>query len=982
MITPFSLPTSLHLFRKKTKGSSSTWRMGFALMLADPSWSAIRHALETGSNAVVPITEEGVNVSVEYVGATYEQSEEKWRTLNDRVYELRGEEKYAEAIPLAQEAVRAAEADYGPDHLKMAFALNSLSEAYKFEGKYLEAEPLAERALWIREKSLRPNHPAIAESLNVLGSIYENLGRYIEVEPLYQRSLAIWEEHLGREHPNVAVLLNDLAGLYAELGRYAEAEPLHRRALAIDEKALGEEHRNVARDLDNIASLYDNQGKYIEAEPLRRRALAIYEKALGEKHPEVATTLNNLAGLYAREGKYDEAELLYKRAILIVKEAFDEEDPRMATSLSNLASLYGAQGRYAEAEPLIEQALTIHEKALGQEHPLVAIDLSKLAECYVQQSRYTEAEQLFQRALAIRERALGTKHPDLANSLRCLARLYYVEGKFAEAEPYFDLALQNLKWQLEYQFTYMSEKDRLAFLSDHAETYPGYLSYCFTCVAQAPSLAGKMFDAVLWVKGLVANSIAAVRAKVAASGDEEALAIFQRLVARKTQLANLLYHPKENLEQWLQTVERLKQESNDLESNLVRRVSALVERKKLAHVTWQDVQATLNPGEAAVELAKFPLHDGKQWTDKTYYVALIVNRETKATPIMVLLGEAKDLERGPLVWKPLESALAKTKRIYLSPDGILNLIPIPLISTEDGRRLLEKYDLRIVSSTKDLLREKRSTGNRSAVLIGNPKFDLGEEQQRAVVARFSPKGDKSNTLMAAVGRGLRSRDQRGSVLPPLPETGVELESIQSLLQNQGWHVEMYTEATATEEAIKNVKGPRILHVATHGFFLPDQKETGRKVGSDLPSVLEEPMVRSGLYFAGAQRFLSGNPPAPDLEDGVLTAYEASGLNLQGTELVVLSACETGLGQVANGEGVFGLRRALQEAGAEAVLMSLSSVPDLETQELMSLFYSKWLAGKDKHEALREAQLELRDIVEVRYGSDRPDFWGWFVLVGR
>jgi CHAT domain-containing protein len=251
-----------------------------------------------------------------------------------------------------------------------------------------------------------------------------------------------------------------------------------------------------------------------------------------------------------------------------------------------------------------------------------------------------------------------------------------------------------------------------------------------------------------------------------------------------------------------------------------------------------------------------------------------------------------------------------------------------------------------------------------------------------VAARFFPKGNESKTLVAAVDNGLRSRDQRGDALSPLPETKVELESIQSLLQKQGWQVEMYTEEKATEEAIKNVKGPRVLHVATHGFFLPDQKETRRNVEFNLPSGLEDPMVRSGLYFAGAERALSGNPPAADLEDGVLTAYEASSLNLQGTELVVLSACETGLGEMANGEGVFGLRRALHEAGAESVLMSLLRVPDLETQELMSRFYSKWLAGQDKHEALREAQLEMRDKIKDRYGNDRPTYWGGFVLVGR
>jgi len=178
-----------------------------------------------------------------------------------------------------------------------------------------------------------------------------------------------------------------------------------------------------------------------------------------------------------------------------------------------------------------------------------------------------------------------------------------------------------------------------------------------------------------------------------------------------------------------------------------------------------------------------------------------------------------------------------------------------------------------------------------------------------------------------------------------------------------------------------VRKPRVLHIATHGFFQSDQKRTFTELRGERPSGLEDPMLRSGLFFAGANRTLAGQPAAPDLEDGILTAYEMTGLNLQGTELVVLSACETGLGQVAAGEGVFGLRRALQVAGAEAVLMSMWSVPDRETQELMTGFYGKWLGGKEKHAALREAQLELRETVRARYGQDLPYYWGAFVLVG-
>ena len=232
-------------------------------------------------------------------------------------------------------------------------------------------------------------------------------------------------------------------------------------------------------------------------------------------------------------------------------------------------------------------------------------------------------------------------------------------------------------------------------------------------------------------------------------------------------------------------------------------------------------------------------------------------------------------------------------------------------------------------------------------------------------------------------RGTLSRELLGEALPPLPATQVELKEIGSLLESRKWQVQLYTGEQALKDSVKGVQHPRVLHIATHGFFQADQeRKLSDRPGDERPAGLEDPMLRSGLFFAGANRTLAGQPTPPDLDDGILTAYEATGMNLQGTELVVLSACETGLGQVSAGEGVFGLRRALQVAGAEAVLMSMWSVPDKETQELMGLLYRKWLAGKEKHDALREAQLELRETVKARYGHDSPYHWGAFVLVGR
>ncbi len=642
----------------------------------------------------------------------------------------------------------------------------------------------------------------------------------------------------------------------------------------------------------------------------------------------------------------------------------------------------------------------------------------------------------------IKEKAFGPEHPEVGRSINNLARLYRTQGKNVEAEPFFERSLANLAKQFQHHFSYMSEKDRLSFLDSVSSRFPLYYSFCLANRDRNPALIGKMYDVLLWQKGLVVQSIAALRSQVAAAGDPETLRLLDELTVKRTQLANLLAvsfgdsarwrqpmeprglsheisdNPSGDPAQWRQRVEQLEEEANQLEAELVVRSTRWVEQKRLASVTWSDVKKALGEGEAAIEFAHFPFFDGKVWTGKTYYVALVVTSEVKTPPNLVFLGEAEELEKAPMLeyrelvelrgpahspqqrspqdatpdriaegsfyrafWKPLEPALRGIDRVYLSPDGILNLVSWAVVPTGEGHLLADIYDLRLVSSTKDLLREKASVAANVGVLIGNPDFDIDESEYRSASQELASQ-ENAGGRSEPVRGGFLSRDQERATLSPLPGTEKELQSIYAQLEKQDWQVEVYSGQNALEEAVKRVQGPRVLHLATHGFFLENQEDLRRDRGADIPSSQENPMLRSGLFFAGANRGLRGAAPSADLDDGVLTAYEAMGLNLQGTELVVLSACQTGLGQVRNGEGVFGLRRALQVAGAEAVLMSLWPVPDNATQELMSLFYAKWLNGRDKHQALREAQLDMREKIKERYGRDLPFYWGAFVLVGR
>jgi tetratricopeptide (TPR) repeat protein len=871
--------------------------------------------------------------------------ESRWKELNTQVAQLYQQGKYAEALPIAAESLKVAEAAFGPDDARVAVALSYFALLYDHQGKYAEAEPLYQFALRIREKALGPDHPDVATTLNRLAELYLHQGKYAEAEPLLHRALRIDEKALGPDHPDVATTLNNLSALYYEQGRFAEAEPLLRRGRRGRGNTLGPDHRDVARSLNNLAVLYNDQGKYSEAEPLYQRALRIWEKALGPYHPDVAV------------------------------------------SLDNLASLYVDQGKYAEAEPLFQRALRILEKALGTDHPDVAISLNNLAVLYNKQGRFAEAESLFQSALRVREKALGPDSPDVATSLLSLAELYLDQGKYAEAEQFYQRSFDNLFQQFQYNFTYMSEKERLGFLDTVAHRFPAYFSFVQRYRENDPQLAGSMYNLLLWEKGFIAGSVADMHRQVEASGDAEALKLLDQLSAKQTQIAALLNPLKAaplDREQWRKQIDQLKTEANEIEKALVARSSTFAEKKKLERATWQQVRDALQPGEAAVEFARFRYFDQK-WTGASYYVALVVTRDTKDQPQYIFLGDDKQIEGDALIrfqhpadgrnivliaepkasvpaaqawdliWKPLEAALAGKARVYLSPDGVLNEIPLGIIPAPGGKLQLERYDLRLLSSTKDILRSRLPPNSQTALLVGDPDFDMSEEQQRAAMQKLALPQQEAPVLMAALSPNDRSRDLSIASAPPLPATGEEVNAIAKLMQQRQWKTSVYTGDQALKRVVEGATGPRVVHLATHGFFLSDQEmkaqqlDAGRfGLSGDPPSGLEDPMLRSGLVFAGANRTFAGKPIADGLDNGVLTAMEAANLNLRGTELVVLSACDTGKGDVKNGEGVFGLRRAFQEAGAQDVLMSLWSVPDEETAELMKRFYSKWLGGMEIH----------------------------------
>ena len=897
---------------------------------------------------------------------------------------------YEKAEPLLQRALAIQEQALGSAHPATAGSLNNLAEHYRAIGAYAKAEPLYQRALAIHEQALGPTHPATATSLNNLALLYDATGAYAKAEPLYQRALAIQEKMLGPTHPNMAGLLNNLAELYRVTGAYTKAEPLYQRALAIREQTLGSRHPDTATALDNLAALYSTTGAYEKAEPLMQQALAIREQVLGSTHPATATSLDNLGALYSNIGAYAKAEPLYQRALAIREQALGPTHTNTAGSLNNLALLYRATGAYAKAEPLYQRALAIREQELGLRHPDTATALNNLALLYSATGAYEKAEPLMQQALAIREQALGHTHPDTAQSLNNLGWLHWAAGKPATALPLFERA------------QVMQERHTAEFLLSGSEVRKqAYVQQLRGITFAKISLSLALSDvqaaalgltSVLHAKGRVLDSMSDSLARLRQRLRPEDRTLVEQFIGVVQQSSKLHYQGPGDLppDDYRARLRELAAKQEQLETELATRSAEF--QQQLTPITLATVQAALPPEVTLLEWFRYQPFDPKakdkqkEWA-KPRYVAYVLQRA--GAPVAVDLGEAESIEllvqdfrkalSGPQhtyvkevakdlserLINPLQRHLGNTEQLLISPDGALNLVPFGALLDDTGEYLTTKREITYLTSGRDLLRFGTATiANSEAVVVANPDFG------------------PSIPIMAQTASSVRSErsadfDRGGMVFTPLSGTAAEAKALRPLLKVKDEH--LLTQAKASEARLKQLHGPRVLHIATHGFFLNDREmaaATLKTVGfsqDQRPLPLgENPLLRSGLALAGANQRRSGTN-----DDGILTAAEVAQMDLRGTQLVVLSACETGVGELQNGEGVYGLRRALVLAGAQTQVASLWKVADEATKDLMVDYYQRLLDGEGRSAALRQAQQPMIDSQD----RSHPYYWAAFVPIG-
>jgi CHAT domain-containing protein len=916
------------------------------------------------------------------------------------------------------------------EHPDTGLDLNNLGAILTTEGKFAQAEQAYSKGMAFEQQASTPNQAAIAGIEQNAGALLRDEGKYPQAQNLLLQALASRTKVLGPNHPEVASILIDLGGLFEFETRYSDADRAYQQAIAIDLKSLGPQSLETANAIQRLAELHGSYGDYGAADKLYHDAIPVYWKVFGQTNDRMAEVSLRYAEILRREQKYDDAVKIATAAAAIYQKLDGDSSGGYASCLDFLAAIAEDGRNHDLSEKLHKQALAVHEKIDGPDSRSVADSLEGLARVYKDEQKFADAEPLLLRQLKIEKAHATAPHSAGVEAAEAdLASLYYAWAKPQQAAPYFQMYLGDYEDELRANAATMSERSRLLYFAEYRGAFPMFFSFVSLFYKQMPELAGQMYDVILQEKGMIAESSAAMRAAVVASGDPQAVQMLDKLASDKAQLAALAESTVGDPANYQKQMNDLAGEANTLEAELSKRSAVLSRQKVQNAATWQDVQKTLKPGEAAVEFVRFQFHTGIEPLANIGYVALVLTPESKQ-PELVLLGEGKDLEAGPMLayredvgqtrgfeeeaapaaagqqgtvantsaayagfWKPLEPALGGAKRVYVSPDGVLTTIPIGLMADSDGKLLMEKVQLRIVNSTKDLLLPARLVQSKSALLVGNPKFDLSAAQQKTAIAELRGGAVGAGTQQTvqsaqisnagAAQTASRGGDLKGGDLNPLPGTQVEVDTVDKLLKTASWQANEYTGELALKDTVTEARAPRLVHIATHGFFLSDEQlQANAAAEGTTANVNEDPMLRAGLFFAGADRVRQGAAPEAGVDDGVLTAYEASQLNLQGTELVVLSACETGLGKDLNIDGIFGLRRGLQEAGADALLMSMWSVPDKETQELMALFYQKWLSGMEKPEALRQAQLEERETVKKRYGKDLPFYWGAFVLVGR
>lgn len=900
-----------------------------------------------------------------------------------------------------------------------------LAEEYTNAQQYDRAEATLNEVRQFLELNEEINTYEYTWCLRMLGELFEEQDNIKLAEDYMLQALQIGEQMYAPDSRDYATLIRRIGQFYLRQNEFEQAYQYVAPALEIVKNTLGEDVVLYAWYAETMSEILLGLDDYAQAVNLQENAASIYLNQIGEEQDYMDSQLS-LGKLYAELGQYENSIDALAKARQAVVKKFSRYSFAYTIDTKEMASTYLAWNKPAEAlkELMVVKdlydSLGVHKGSypswhnlmgwaqhdlknleVAREHYQAAIHLgdslwgpesgasrvyrNNLAFYYLEKEEFEETERLW---LEVEDHFNSS---DIASIewMDNMAMLYTSWGKLDKANFYWDQINENLLARIKGDFPLLSESGKAAFWDAYKGNFEIFNTYAISASKEGNKRAlGQMYNNQLQTKSLLLNSTTKERKRILNSGNKTLLDTYNRYINLKEDLVKYYGYTAEKLTGENIDLEELEKQAEGLEKALS--INSDEEQKSRAqrNLTWRSVQRALLPGEAAVEIIRFR-HFYKSLSDSILYAALILTPETTSGPILQVLSNGNFLEDKAMkayrsymnfkledkssyeaFWELIDQHLKGSKKVYLSADGVYHQMNVATLQKEDGTFVGDEQEFNLVSSTRTISEIKKRTRkeeNATAYIFGNPTFDLSHSQ---IESDVNERGLTRNTSYT------RATTLENFSFAELPGTKVETSTVNDVLTQHQWATNLFVEENALEEELKRVNNPGVLHIATHGFFLdqPEESTSNIQLGIRAEASRENALLRSGLLMTGATQTAKGEQNNA-IENGIFTAYEAMNLDLSSTELVVLSACETGLGEIKNGEGVYGLQRAFQIAGAKSILMSLWKVDDAATQLLMTSFYTQWLAGATETEALRKAQETVRE------SYPHPNHWGAFVLIG-
>lgn len=843
---------------------------------------------------------------------------------------------------------------YGEDNSLCIGLLSNLADLYYRTNQFSQSLNLHQKVLAKRRVLYGDQHSSVASTLISIAQLNYKAGRYDDAIEYAKQAIGIYKELnniLTREYANALYLL---ANVYQDLGNYKVAEQLHLEALDIKKQVLGEEHPDYASSLSHIGNLYRDLGDYLQSESYLRRALDIRISLYGKRHPDYAKSLNNLAALYIEQHVLDKAQQILAEAIEVLHDVYGVKNLKYVTALRNLANVNKECGQYEIARKMYNDVLDLYQSIVGDDHVSTLGTKFNLGCLEMEVGNHKESIAVFEELLGRQERCLGQYHPAYSNTLRALAEAYNKVGLYRQS---FDAYAHLYKIQtfiIQENFSFLSDRQKMHYWETRRELFEKEIPDICLKNKDRPEACTLFYDNALMMKGILLNSADNVFRQIYDFSSEECREALKTLKMKKEHISLLLEQPivKQT------ALSQLRFEADVLEKMLRSKNALFMMQSDYFAIKWQDIASELQRGECSIEFVAL---------GNVLYAAIVFNG--CVAPQIFKVYETNDSqstnglqcaeEISNVLFNQLSQYMESPSIIYFSPSGMLHHVPF-----ENCADFISEVSMVRLSSTRQLRLHRIPTHSFHAEVYGGLYYSE----------------DISDNSSCASNRAGFSY---------LSGTKYEVENICNLMDKLSVSYNLYTKEEGTETSFYQLdpKQVKVLHLATHGFFLPKQSFEYSRLRnylgilqdsniSDIEQSADQSMLRCGLLLSGAEYAMRNSEEFEKNSDGIVTAKDIGCCNFQGLELVVLSACETGLGDVNGSEGVFGLQRGFKQAGAQTILMSLWQVDDLATQMLMVEFYKHFLKGESKKESLYKAQ----QYVQTQKGFESPFYWAGFILL--